>query len=54
MGLDNSLRPRPRPRDGAKYVGGLSTGQTSSFGFLGISSHLPLPERSAANVEEHR
>ena len=45
MGLDNTLRPEQGPRDGTKHVGGLSTGQTSSFGFLGISSH-PSPARA--------
>ena len=45
MGLDNTLRPGPRPRDGTKYVGGLSTGRTSSSGFLGLSSH-PSPARA--------
>ena len=45
MGLDNTLRPRPRPRDGTKYVGGLSTGRTSSSGFVDLSSH-PSPVRA--------
>ena len=42
MGLDDTLRPGPRPRDGAKYVGGLSTGRTSSSEFIGLSSHPSL------------
>ena len=54
MGLDNTLRPGPRPRDGTEHVGGLSTGRTSSSGFLGLSSHPSPSERLAANVEEHR